>query len=284
MLYTYQENEVGAHFSLSTDHLVDLPQLSRFDNLIHIHWNRTELPLSVDVDGVPIHLQPGQITTTTFAQKLKILSKSIPLTSFSFNREFYCINDHDHEVSCNGLIFFGTNEQPIVQLENEEIQKFSLLYDVFLDEYRTRDSTQGEMLRVLLKRLIIKVTRLVKSQLIVEALPDHQVDTIRKFNLLVEQHFREKKQVSDYAELLFKSPKTLSNLFAKFNNKTPLQIIHERIILEAKRQLLYTDRSGKEIAYELGFEDASTFQKLFKRITEKTPQQFKADLQALNRR
>jgi len=93
-------------------------------------------------------------------------------------------------------------------------------------------------------------------------------------------HFKEKRQVNDYAELLFKSPKTLSNLFAKYNQKTPLQIIHERVVLEAKRLLLYTDKTAKEIAYDLGFEEIASFHKLFKKVTGYTPQKFKIEMKS----
>jgi AraC-like DNA-binding protein len=52
--------------------------------------------------------------------------------------------------------------------------------------------------------------------------------------------------------MLNKSPKTLSNLFKKYNEKSPLQIIQDRTILEARRLLRYSDKSIKEIAYEIG--------------------------------
>lgn len=276
MIYSYKEKEVGAYFAISTDYSREKPQLDDFKNLICIHWNRGEIDIPIIVDGVDMILQPQELTTTTFAQGVTFPKKESQLTTFTFNREFYCINDHDHEVSCNGIIFFGTEKSPIVSINKEEKKKFEMLFDVFLEECTTRDNIQGEMLRILLKRLIIKTTRLAKAQLINSEIPDSQVDTIRKFNVLVDMHFKEKRQVADYADLLFKSPKTLSNLFAKYNQKTPLQIIHERLILEAKRQLIYTDKSVKEIAHELGFSDSGVFHKLFKKITNSTPQQFKS--------
>jgi AraC family transcriptional activator of pobA len=81
--------------------------------------------------------------------------------------------------------------------------------------------------------------------------------------------------VSDYANLLNKSPKTLSNLFAKYNNKSPLQLINNRITLEAKKLLLLSEKSSKEIAYSLGFNDASHFSKFFKNQTGASPIHFK---------
>lgn len=106
-------------------------------------------------------------------------------------------------------------------------------------------------------------------------LPVSQLDSIRKFNVFVETHFRTKHQVSDYAEMLFKSPKTLSNLFKKYNDKTPLTVINERIILEAKRLLLYSEKTAEEISYELGYKEASHFSKFFKKKVGKSPIEFK---------
>ncbi len=78
-----------------------------------------------------------------------------------------------------------------------------------------------------------------------------------------------------YAGLLNKSPKTISNIFSLFSKKTPLQVIQERIILEAKRLLYYTDKSIKEIAHHLGFEDAAHFSKFFKNCTSQNPSELK---------
>ena len=97
------------------------------------------------------------------------------------------------------------------------------------------------------------------------------------FSALVEKHFRALHKVNDYADLMNKSSKTLSNVFNALSEKTPLQIIHERIILEAKKHLLYTDKSSKEIAFELGFSDPVQFSRLFKNETGMTPGNFKGN-------
>lgn len=277
MLYTYQGEEMGSYLAVSNDLARDYEFLPKDKKLIHIYWNRNEQETCLYMDNIPFILKPQQITTSTFFHQINFPKDQAPITSFSFNREFYCIRDHDHEVSCNGIIFFGTQENIIVSLDNKEEAKFELLFQVFQDEFETRDDIQGEMLQMLLKRFIIKTTRLARKQHIPEELEDTQIDTLRKFNVLVDLHFRSKKQVADYAEMLNKSPKTLSNLFAKYNNKSPLQLIHERTVLEAKRLLLYTDKSAKEIAFELGFNEVASFHKLFKKITSQTPMQFKND-------
>src|SRR5690606_18602760 len=184
--------------------------------------------------------------------------------------------DHDKEVSCVGFLFYGSSNRMFITLNGEDKRKICLLLEVFYDEFTTTDVVQGEMLMVLLKRLIIIVTRLAKQQYISkDDLPDDKLDVIRKFNLLVENHYRTQHQVKYYADQLFKSPKTISNLFALYNHKSPLSVIQERIIIEAKRLLTYTDKSAKEIAGELGFEDAAHFSRFFKKHTTLSPISFR---------
>jgi AraC family transcriptional activator of pobA len=64
-------------------------------------------------------------------------------------------------------------------------------------------------------------------------------------------------------------------VFALYNHKSLLLVIQERVLLEAKRLLFYTEKTSKEIAYELGFEDANHFSKFFKKHTGQTPTDFK---------
>ncbi len=273
----YQYTDPSLHsFFLYTDHLAqDLPAFQERKDLNYLIWNRSDQPKTVEVDTLEITIKPNQILTTTFFHQLRMLDKSTTLTALAFNRPFYCTVDHDEEVSCNGILFFGTQDLPIISIPEENQRKFDLLLEVILDEFRTRDNIQGDMLQMLLKRFIIISTRLAKEQLKMHKLDDAQIETIRKFNFLVDMHFREKRKVKDYAELLFKSPKTLSNLFAIYNQRSPQQIIQDRIVLEAKRLLKYTDRSNQEVAYDLGFEDPAYFSRFFRKNTGLSPSDFK---------
>lgn len=275
MLYTFQGRELSSVFCLSTDFALDRLDLKAYPKLIYIFWNRSGEAITFHLDDIPTTLEAGHLISCTYLQKLTFAKNTPELTAFGFNREFYCIQTHDEEVSCNGILFFGAQQTPLIRLDELSKRSFDLLYEVFLDEFSTRDNIQGEMLVMLLKRLIIKTTRLAKEQMLDNIREPSQVETIRKFNLLVDQYFREKKQVSEYADLLYKSPKTLANLFAKAGQDSPLHIIHRRIVLEVKRLLLYTDKSFKEIAYELGYKEVPSLHKLFKRHTGMTPQDFR---------
>lgn len=183
-----------------------------------------------------------------------------------FNSNFYCIYGHDNEVSCNGFLFNGTSRVMKLQLSDSQSAILHEITDKFVGEYEIRDNLQEEMLRILLKRFIIICTRIARGMFTVSGEKEKSFDIVRQYYVLVDQHFKEKKMVQDYADLLHRSPKTLSNLFSTYNQPSPLKVIHERIEAEACRLLLYTSKSAKEIADILGFEDLSAFSRFFKNM------------------
>lgn len=226
------------------------------------------------VDDVDCRLNKNQLLFLTEFHKTEVLEVS-EVRLVRFNRSFYCILDHDSDVSCKGILFYGADGIPLVSIPEADVEKFEILWEMFSMEMQSRDNLQVEMLQMMLKRLLILSARLFREQHEVSDMDTKQLDIVREFNFLVEQHFREKHNVADYAELLFKSPKTLSNYFARYNHKTPLQIIQERIMVEARRLLHYTDLAIKEIAYELGFDDIQAFSRLFRKKEGMAPTEYR---------
>ncbi|MCS3795932.1 helix-turn-helix domain-containing protein [Niastella sp. OAS944] len=248
----------------------------RKDILLTIAWNKGEAQ-KITIDNIEYDFPANTILSLMVNQTFHF-SHSTDIVAWQFNREFYCIIDHDKEVSCVGFLFFNTQQQMFINLNPENTHKTDLLQQMFIEEFETVDNIQEDMLRMLLKRLIIIATRLAKTQYVpAQVINDPKLDIIRQFNVLVETHYKKEHSVKFYADQINRSPKTLSNLFALYNNKSPLTIIQDRIVLEAKRLLLYTDKSAKEIAYDLGFEDAAYFSNFFKKNTEFTPSDFRSN-------
>ena len=269
MIHQFHNEQTNALFRL----VYDEPVLDRVfygrdhkDKLLTIAWNRGPDQV-ITIDNVNYDFPANTIHCLMVSESFHF-ERAADIAAWQFSRDFYCIVDHDKEVSCVGFIFYGPPLKMFINLTDADQKKVDMILQMLQDEFDTPDQIQGEMMQVLLKRLIIIVTRLAKDQYVNEKeLPGEKLDIVRKYNFLVETHFRTQHQVKFYADQLFKSPKTLSNLFALYNHKTPLLIIQERVIMEAKRMMAYTDKSAKEIAYELGFEDAGTFGKFFKRHT-----------------
>jgi len=201
-----------------------------------------------------------------------------------YNRDFYCIQIHDEEVACNGLLFSNIYNMPMVELDKGEIPFFSYIFGQMTDEFGLNDTSLEEMLRTYLKQLFIKSARLWKKQNLDKELNEQNSDLefFRKFTLLVDEHYKEKHHVADYAELLFMAPKTINHKFKRLNLPQPNDVIKNRILLEAKRLLVHTNLTAKEVGYELGYEDPAYFSRLFVQKSGETPSAFRAKFLAIN--
>ena len=75
--------------------------------------------------------------------------------------------------------------------------------------------------------------------------------------------------------MLNKSPKTLANILSAYQQPSAIRIIHNRIQAEARRLLLYTAKSSKEIALMLGFEDQAAFSRFFKKMNKESLSEYR---------
>ncbi len=243
------------------------------DDTLSVFWN-SENETTLIIDNVNYVLKANQMVFLTEFHKVDV-SKVSSINIIRFNRYFYCIDNHDSEIGCKGVLFFGASQVPIISLNEESIKKFEVLWGVFLAELQSKDQMQIEMLQMLLKRFLIIATRIYKEENHIIHLEENKIDVIRNFSFLVEVNFKTKHSVAEYADLMNKPAKSLTNLFANHINKSPLQIIQDRIILEARRMLLYSERSIKETAFELGFEDIQSFSRFFKNKQGVSPKEFR---------
>ncbi len=245
--------------------------------LYTIVWNRGAVQ-AVIIDEVKYSFDRDYILPIMMDQSYRF-EKPEDIVVWQFNREFYCIVNHDAEVGCVGFVFYGPSSTMFVKLDSDDVIMLDRLLQVFIEEFLSEEEIKDEMLRMLLVRLIIKLTRLAKKQYLGDKdITEEKFNLIRQYNLLVEMHYRKEHQVQFYAGLLNKSPKTISNYFSLYSKKTPLQVIQERIIAEAKRLFYYTEKSVKEIANELGFDDVAHFSKFFKTRTMQNPSELKKSI------
>lgn len=281
MYYEFNEPSVGGQFlmTLAAQSFSRYFFREREQKFLAILWNRGGAQ-GIVVDEIEYVFPENTFLSLNVSQSFRF-ERPADVVGWQFNREFYCIIDHDQEVSCAGLLFYGWRGVEPIALGETDTRQFDLLAQVFREEFETQDNIQGEMLRVLLKRLIIKLTRLVRNQSLNAAIGAPELDTVRQFNILVEKNYKKLHQVQDYARMMFKSPKTLTNIFAQNGMQSPLQIISERIVLEGKRQLVYTDKLNNEIAHDLGFEEPAHFSRFFKKMTGSSPSDFKKTLKPL---
>lgn len=251
-------------------------ELQRKSALYKFLWVR-DGQIDIEVDHVRMTLLAGDIIPLTPFHHLVVDAAAGDYLTVVFNSNFYCIFGHDDEVSCNGFLFHGSGNLMRLHLTETETKTLRSTVEAFVTEMTVRDNLQEEMLRILLKRFIIICTRIARARYGIDEGREKTFDIVRRFYVLVDNHYKEKKQVRDYADMLCRSPKTLSNLFASYELPSPLHIIHERIESEAKRLLLYSDKNAKSIASIIGFEDQASFSRFFKKMTGKSVSDYKRE-------
>lgn len=193
-----------------------------------------------------------------------------------FNRDFYCIEIHDQEVACDGILYNNVFEVPFIELDKNQSSDIQKIMGDIKAEMESQDASTEEMLRILLKLIILKSTRIWKQQhQLAENEQYSDVQFLRKFSKLVEDNYKTRHTVADYADLLAITPKSLSKKIGLLSKDTPNDIIKNRIILESKRLLAHTTLSVKEIAYRLNYEDDAYFVRFFTKNTGTSPTSFR---------
>lgn len=249
---------------------------ARFEDYIKVLFVDRGVKLNIDFGEFDV--EGPSLFFVNSNQFLKIFDlKSSKGHFLYYNRDFYCVQIHDAEVACDGFLFNNIYEMPMTHLDSKEEHIINDIFSQIGEEFRLKASTQEEMLRIYLKQIIIRATRIWKKQQLgpLNDQPEPEVDFFREFSRLVEIHFRKKHLVAEYADILGVAAKTLTTKFKRFELPSPNEVIKDRILLEAKRLLVYTSLSAKEIAYDLGYDDPAYFNRLFAKKIGDTPNTFR---------
>jgi AraC family transcriptional regulator, transcriptional activator of pobA len=198
--------------------------------------------------------------------------------ALNFHSDFFCIHKHHQEIACNGILFNNIYHPPFVVLDDVTKNTFDMLLGQMKTEIQNADMAQYELLVSYLKIFLITASRLKTQQQ--PEIKDASLESKEPFVLQnlkdsIETHFKIKHSASDYADLLNITPKALAKMTKSYFNKTLTDLISERIVIEAKRELYMSNKSIKEIAYELGYEDEHYFSRFFKNNADVSPQMYR---------
>jgi AraC family transcriptional activator of pobA len=170
----------------------------------------------------------------------------------------------------------GAERAEIIALEEGQRERFSRMAHRLLDEFRAgKDGAQIAMLSHL-ALLIVEISRLgLEDERLRLAKPGALDDTVARLKQLVEDNFRHTRNLSAYAEWLAMTPDRLNEHCKKVTGVTAGHLIRQRLLVEAKRELVFTGQSVSEISYSLNFSDPSYFSRFFRKHSGQTPQQFR---------
>lgn len=199
-------------------------------------------------------------------------------TALYFHPDFFCIHKHQKEVACNGVLFNNIYKPPYTFINPGAAASLKMLIEQIKEEMKNTALAQYEILISYLKIFLITCSRLKTEQQpeAIELVSDFKEPfVLQNLKDAIEKDFKRKHSASEYADTLNISAKALAKITKNYFNKTITELISERIIIEAKRELYLTKKTVKEIAYELGYEDEHYFSRFFKTNAEISPQVYR---------
>ena len=192
-----------------------------------------------------------------------------------FTDNFFCKNNEDAKYLQTSILFSDLYNTAKIKV-NPEISDLKVLFNAMETEFqRNPDASQYNILHNMLHIFLLQAEREIRKQGFKELKQCPFLDTLVLFKESLENNFRKERMVNKFASELNISEKQLHKATKTLLDKTPKQIIDERVLLEAKRLLAHSSKSIKEIAYELGYEEPTNFIKYFRKHTNCTPSEFR---------
>ena len=272
---TITQIEVVPLITLTTEHRPHLVSPHR-TNFYHVFLFEDCQPTHI-VDFKPIKIEPYTLLfidkdrVHQFDQLLKYEGRVLIFTD-----DFFCTTDTDNSFLRSSILFTDLADNPTIKLNKTDFEKYSFICDSITEELSLpADNSKHILLKNLLHNFLLLAEREKRKQGYTELKKGSNLDYTLLFRNLLESNYTKLKSVIDYANIVCISEKRLGQATSKVLGKSPKEMIRDRVLLEAKRLLVHTNLSIKEVGQELGFDDPAYFVRYFKKNTETTPLEFR---------
>ncbi|MFK6999972.1 helix-turn-helix domain-containing protein [Flavobacterium oreochromis] len=249
----------------------------KFSNEFIIIWTESEIKLKID--NKEIQLPKDSILFVNDISTIEI-NKKPNIKYLTFKKDFLFKYKTSINTEYFTKLFYNTNANTIIHLspnskkDDHFRQTWQIIGYLSKNESKCCPSIVLNLLEYILIFGVYKVKMIMPNNLQLE----YEVLILRKYHILVEENYKDIATVKNYAELLNVSPKTLYNIFKKYNLGTPFKKIKNRRVLQIKILLENTEKSIKEIAEELNFSDIHSLSSFFKSETGLAPSLFRKNI------
>jgi AraC-like DNA-binding protein len=208
------------------------------------------------------------------------LSKDATGFTINFSAEFFALQLQNKKVLNDIPVYKLESPVAAVYLDANQAVSLRLLIDDIATEYEGELTGYQDVLRSYLSVFLTKASRFAEPATAADSSMRH-LALARRFNGLLEQHFRTDVDVAEYARLLRVTERALNEATRRALGTTATKLIRDRVMIEAKSLLLHSEISISTIAYQLDFEDPAYFSRCFKKHTGRSPVEYRLALASL---
>jgi AraC family transcriptional regulator, transcriptional activator of pobA len=186
--------------------------------------------------------------------------------------------DHLHALMGENSTLKKADFYPLLQ--PNQTDRIATLVAQIDQEYRQPAPGRNSLLEALTQALVVELSRLCAyagrtSKRYSPRQSDKGRQHLEHYQALIEAHYREQPSIEQLAEQIGVSSAHLNMLCRQLAGRSALQLLHERLLLEAKRQLTYTNMTIGQVSDSLGFSEPAYFTRFFKRNTTFSPREFR---------
>ena len=228
------------------------------------------------VDFVDHPLRRDRVFFMAPDQVHELDSKRSSSTFIAFSRGFVSSVKAGRGADLDTALFHAHAGAPFIDARGDDGDTMRSLLALMRSEHARRRSSWA-ILQSLLSAFLLAALRIKGEHDGGGAHPDERVATLRR---AIEASYLSQRSTAFYAKRVGLTAKRINEITRNALGKTVAQLLNDRIVLQAKRDLHFTSRSIKEIAHGLGYEDPAYFSRFFKRHAGMTPREFRASRDA----
>lgn len=238
----------------------------RTDFYYIVYLSEGYLQMKVDFEDITLHA--GEMIVVAKGQVCQIDFTS-PYKGYvlMFTSNFFAETEFDASFLHNSKALSPMLRRHPLKVNSKTNNFFQIISE---EINRPKDSFQGPIARSFLRILLLFIDRYIENENFGGA-----SEIANRFCQSVEENYKSTQNVRDYLKMMGVSSKKLSAEMAGVLGVTPKAYIDNRRVSEAKRLLLYSNLSVKEISFELGFDEPTNFNKFFRKHTKLSPIEFR---------
>ena len=242
------------------------PDLVNDETLYKMIWVQ-EGTVKLRVDHIEMTLQANELLTLSPSHLLEITNVDGEYLTYVFSRDFYNVLEHEEEIPCVNFLFFGVSDAVRLVPSEEKKERMLEILRLSCRESGMKDRYEEEMLRGLLKMFLIYCVRLLKEKFQVTTFSEKDFEVVGRFYWQVELNYKKIHVLKEYRPLVNCTCSAMVTIFPGFGLSAPKVILRERIVTEAKRILIRTNKNVDYISSHLGFKDSHLFCLFFSNMT-----------------